>query len=208
MRILIVLWVVGVAFLSACTAGEPLDTEAALEGAEEGDVTAITLITPEPDEACPGAENPYPVSPVEALLPTGYPELTVVAPSGEVDPNELTPQPSDGTLQVMPSPGRPNATPFPVPALILTALTRDLATRADVTSDEIQVISAEPVVWPNGGLGCPAEGMAYAEVQVEGMLVTLEANGQSYTYHTDGAKRYVLCQDGSPVAGGAISRSQ
>ena len=202
-RKIMVVWLVGLLLLAGCNTLEPAMTEPT---AEESDVTAITLITPQSGAAYPeaGSQNPYPVSPVEALLPTGYPELTVVAPSGEVDPDKLTPVPSDGTLQVMPSPGRPIPTPFPVPKAIMTALMRHLTIQADVPSDEIQIIDAEPMVWPNGGLGCPAEGVAYAEVQVEGMLITLEAEGKTFTYHTDGGRNFALCRDGERVSEGLI----
>lgn len=61
------------------------------------------------------------------------------------------------------------------------------------------------MVWPNRGLGCPAEGMAYTQVQAEGMRIVLEAGEQPYDYLTDGAQRCVLCRDGRPVAGGAIN---
>lgn len=201
-RKIVVVWLLGLLLLAGCNTLEPTMTE---PPAEESDVTAITLITPQSGAAYPppGSQNPYPVSPVQALLPTGYPELTVVAPSGEVNPSELTPVPSDGTLQVMPSPGRPGPTPFPVPVAVMSALTRHLTTLADVPSDEIQVIAAEPMVWPNGGLGCPAEGVAYIEVQVEGTLITLEAGGQTYTYHT-GNQNFVLCRDGERVSEGLI----
>ncbi len=204
-RKIVVVCLIGLLGLVGCNTLEPALTEPT---AEENDVTAITLITPESSAAYPGAgsQNPYPVSPVEALLPTGYPELTVVAPSGEVNPSELTPVPSDGTLQVMPSPGRPGpaSTPFPVPVAVMTALTRHLAALADVPADEIQVIDAEPMVWPNGGLGCPAEGVAYVEVQIEGQLITLEAGGETFTYHTDGGQNFALCRDGERVSEGLI----
>ncbi|MEZ4541260.1 MAG: hypothetical protein R3C43_14905 [Chloroflexota bacterium] len=205
MRKIVAVWLIGLLLLAGCNTLEPEMTEPT---AEENDVTAITLITPESGAAYPGAgsQNPYPVSPVQALLPTGYPELTIVAPSGEVNPNELTPVPSDGTLQVMPSPGRPGpgSTPFPVSVAVMTTLSRHLATLAGVPPDGIQFIDAEPVVWPNGGLGCPAEGVAYVEVQIEGMLITLEAGGRTYTYHTDGGQNFALCRDGERVSEGLI----
>jgi hypothetical protein len=75
-----------------------------------------------------------------------------------------------------------------------------------VAIDQIRLVSTEPMVWPDGGLGCPAEGMSYIQVQVEGMLITLEAEGQTYTYHTDGTSNFVLCEDGVPVSGGTIPR--
>jgi hypothetical protein len=46
--------------------------------------------------------------------------------------------------------------------------------------------------------------MAYAEVQVEGLLITLEAAGQAYTYHTGGMKSYVLCDGDQPLSTGEI----
>ncbi|MBP6786383.1 MAG: hypothetical protein KA170_02255 [Candidatus Promineofilum sp.] len=202
-RKIVVVWLIGLLLLAGCNTLEPTITEPT---AEENDVTAITLITPESSAAYPeaGSQNPYPVSPVEALLPTGYPELTIVAPSGQVNPSQLTPGPSDGTLQVMPSPGRPNVTPFPVSEAVMTALVRHLSTQTDVPSDEIQLIDAQPMLWPNGGLGCPAEGVAYVEIQFEGMLITLEAGGEMFTYHTDGSHNFVLCRDGKRVSEGLV----
>lgn len=201
MRKLMIVWLAALALLAACSAGGATDVDMATEGAEDGDVTAITLITPEPDENdYPAPDNPYPVSPVEALLPTGYPEMTV-----EVPPTDLTPGSAGDVVETRPPSSRPLATPFPVPERVLAALVRHLSALSDVPADEIAVVSAEPMVWPNGGLGCPAEGMAYTEVQVEGMRIVLEAGEQPYDYHTDGAQRYVLCQDGRPIASGAIN---
>lgn len=188
--------------LAACTPGGASNGETESDG---GDVTAITLVTPDTGDSYPSAgEGAYPVSPVEAFLPTGYPELTVVAPSGEVDPTDLTPVAPDMTPQAMPAPGRPGNTTNAQQTRFLEALTRELSEQTDVPVDEIQLISADEVLWSNTSLGCPAEGVAYAEVIVEGMLITLEAAGQTFEYHTDGAQQYVLCRDGEPVSTGTI----
>ena len=173
------------------------------ESSEHGEVAAITLVTPSADDAYPSGGNTYPVSPVEALLPTGYPEITVVAPSGEVNPGELSPVAPNLTPQVMPSPGRPGS-PMPGLALFTQAVVGELSRQLAVLPADIRVVSAEPVVWPNSGLGCPAEGVDYAQVVVEGSIITLEANGDVYTYHTDGANTYVLCRDGVPVSTGIV----
>lgn len=196
-----VLWLAALVLLAACSAGDAIELQDATEETEGGDVTAITLITPDADDSYPAPDNPYPVSPVEALLPTGYPKMTVDAP-----PSDLTPHPEEDSAVTRPPSDRPLATPFPIPERVLAALVRELAALDDVPADEISVAAAEPVVWPNGGLGCPAEGMAYPEVQVEGMRVVLESGGQSYEFHTDGAQRFVLCRDGRPVSSGRIDR--
>ncbi len=210
MRNFILLFVILSAGLAACSAGGAADIESAAESVEneanEADLPALELVTPISDEAYPAppAEDGYPVSPVEAGLPTGYPEMTVVAPSGEVDLADLTPIAPDTTPQLMPAPGRPGMTPSPRQALMLEAVVRDLNVQTDVPVDEIRLVSAEPTVWPNGGLGCPAEGMAYIEVLVEGMLITLEAGGRTYSYHTDGGSNFTLCQDGVPISSGVV----
>lgn len=201
MRKLLIIWLAALLLLAACSDGGAVDSELATEDAEDGNVTTITLITPESDNPYPAPDNPYPVSPVEALLPTGYPEMTVQAP-----PSDLTPSATADGVETRPPSSRPLATPFPVPARMLAALVRELEALDDIPADEIAIAAAEPVVWPNGGLGCPAEGMAYPEVQIEGMLVVLEAGGQSYEFHTDGAQRYVLCRDGRPISNGSITR--
>jgi len=206
MRKLIIIWVAAVALLAACSAGGTIDDGRPTGDAGHGDVTVITLITPESNGGYPGPGNPYPVSPVEALLPTGqvpagYPEMTV-----DVPPSDLTPAVGGDLMTTRPPSEGPTTTPFPVPGRVLAALVRDLAALADVPIDEIDLAAAEPVVWPNAGLGCPAEGVAHPEVQVEGMLIVLDAGGRTYEFHTDGGQRYVLCRDGRPVSTGNIER--
>ncbi|MDL1895030.1 hypothetical protein FBQ82_02040 [Anaerolineae bacterium CFX7] len=60
---------------------------------------------------------------------------------------------------------------------------QDLMQRANVPADAITVVSAEPVEWRDASLGCPIEGMMYAQVITPGYLIVLEANGQEYEYH-------------------------
>ncbi len=200
------------ALLAACAAGGEPDAE---EGADAEGLT-IELVTPTTGNGATGDGYPpslaptqaagsgYPAAPESAGQPTGYPELTVVAPSGEVDLNDMTPvTPETTNPQVMPSPGRPGVTP---PSTMLEAIVRDLSAQSDAPVDEIAFVSAVPMTWPNGGLGCPAEGMAYIEVQVEGMLVTMQAGGRDYTYHTDGDRNFALCMDGKRISDGVVPR--
>lgn len=198
MRKLVTLWLVTLLLLAACSAGGA-NNEGQATGTHD-DVAAITLITPESGGGYPAPANPYPVSPVEALLPTDYPGMAI----STMPPTDLTPDAGANSAATSPPTDRPLATPYPVPDRVLATLVRELSALADVPIDEIDVAAAEPVVWPNAGLGCPAEGMVYAEVQVEGMLIVLAAGGRDYTFHTDGAQRYVLCRDGRPISEGNI----
>jgi hypothetical protein len=65
-----------------------------------------------------------------------------------------------------------------------------------------------PVTWPDTSLGCPEEGMMYAQVETEGFIIWLEANERPYRYHADAIEQVVLCETpqlpGFPVTPGEI----
>jgi len=78
---------------------------------------------------------------------------------------------------------------------------RDLSRRLKLDLSEIRVVSVEPAEWPGGSLGCPAPERVYTLEIVPGYRLTLEAQGQRYTYHVDQGERLVYCRDGRPVLG-------
>ena len=197
------------ALLAACApagSGEPT-----VAGAPDPDTTPSgPALNPVPDAgdgdatAAAGEDDAYPEPGLESALPEGYPGGTLVAPV-EVDLGQLTPKPGSGTLEVMPSPGRPGG-PTENMGGLMEAVTLNLTRYLDTQADAVSVVSTESVTWPNGGLGCPEEGMAYAEVMVEGSRITLEADGQTYTYHTSSGGEFVLCVDDQPVSRGVVPR--
>jgi hypothetical protein len=77
------------------------------------------------------------------------------------------------------------------------AARQDLAQRLGVEPDAIRILAIRQVVWPDGGLGCPAPGVEYSLAEVDGFLVELEHGGQRYEYHGD-AQQIFLCLDGAP----------
>ena len=206
------------ALLAACapaTSGEPT-VESDPEAAPTGSGSALNPV-PGDDEsdavegegypaAVDSAAGGYPGLDEASLLPSeGYPAGTLVAPV-EVDLGQLTPVAGNPTPQVIPSPGRPGGS-LPVgQGMMIEAVMLSLSEQFDIRAESITVVSVEAVTWPNGGLGCPQEGMAYAEVMVEGSRITLEADGQTYTYHTAGTSEYVLCVDGAPASFGTVPR--
>ena len=70
----------------------------------------------------------------------------------------------------------------------------DLAQRLNLASEAIRPVSVEAVEWPDASLGCPQPGMMYAQVITPGFRVVLEAEGQTYEYHTDAGRFVVLCE--------------
>ena len=70
----------------------------------------------------------------------------------------------------------------------------DLADRLSIPVDQIEVLEATSVVWPDASLGCPQPDMRYKQVPVDGVLIRLQAKGQVYEYHSGGSRGLFLCQ--------------
>jgi hypothetical protein len=81
----------------------------------------------------------------------------------------------------------------PVAAEFTLQARDDLAVRLGIPADEILLVSAEAIEWPDTSLGCPQEGMDYAQVVVPGYLIVLVAGSQTYEYHTD-YQQIFLCE--------------
>ena len=202
------------AVLAACApamTGEPTvesepDASPTRGGAALNPVPGAGDDYPAPSDSAGSAGSGYPAPDEASLLPEeAYPGGMLVSPV-EVDLSQLTPVAGNTTPQVMPAPGRPGGDPPVAQGLMLEAVTANLSQQFDLPAESITVVSVEPVTWPNGGLGCPQEGMAYAEVMVEGSRITLAADGQTYTYHTAGTTEFLLCVDGVPAASGSVPR--
>jgi hypothetical protein len=69
----------------------------------------------------------------------------------------------------------------------------DLAERLEVGVEQIEVVEAKAVVWPDGGLGCSQPGVVYTQVQREGALIRLRVENRVYNYHSGGGALF-LCE--------------
>jgi hypothetical protein len=111
-----------------------------------------------------------------------------------VDLSQLTPEPTrSGPPREAPDPVNPDPE-----AAMIQATTRDLAFRLQLDVSEVSVMDVQAVDWPDSSLGCPAPGTGYLDVITPGFQIILEAQGTTYTYHTDTRSTYVLCVDGQP----------
>lgn len=113
-----------------------------------------------------------------------------------VNMSELTPvPPTDTEPREMPRPGGPN----PQDQLAWSA-SQDLALRLGIDVSEVAIVTTEETQWADSSLGCPQAGYSYMMVITDGFVVTLSAQGQEYTYHTNANDAFVLCSaDGTPV---------
>ena len=97
----------------------------------------------------------------------------------------------------------PGATPTvpppsagPVPVGVAAAIRQALADASQRTgrpTDELQIVSAESVTWPDGSLGCPQPGMAYTQALVPGFRVRVRAGEELLDYHSGRSGAPTLC---------------
>jgi len=73
---------------------------------------------------------------------------------------------------------------------------KDLAERLGIPIEDVKPIGGNIMTWPDTSLGCPQPGVTYEQVETPGYKLVLEAQGQTYTYHTD-HERVVLCEQDS-----------
>lgn len=70
----------------------------------------------------------------------------------------------------------------------------DLAQRLSLAVDQVGLVEARAVQWPDPGLGCPRPGMRYKQVPVDGLLIRLKVAGRVYNYHSGGSRAPFLCE--------------
>jgi hypothetical protein len=70
----------------------------------------------------------------------------------------------------------------------------DLVKKLGVPASTIRLLRVETVEWSDTSLGCPKEGMMYAQVITPGFRVVLWAQEREYQYHTDAGRFVVLCE--------------
>lgn len=66
-----------------------------------------------------------------------------------------------------------------------------VSTNYNVAVDHIEVLSSEPMTWPNGCMGVVIPGVLCTDVITPGYVIILEANGQQFEIHAN--------QDGTSV---------
>ena len=59
-----------------------------------------------------------------------------------------------------------------------------LAARLSVPAENLALVSDEAVQWADTSLGCPEDGMAYAQMITPGHRMTFSHNGATYEVHT------------------------
>jgi hypothetical protein len=163
--------------------------------------------TPEPAAAPAPTETPVVVAadtPTPAPTPTPEPveeESPLPTPGRAVDESPLaTPEQRSAEETSPVATPETGARAMPGESELDTLIRRakeQLVEEVDgVDFDEIEVVSAEAVEWPDAALGCPQGDMMYAQVITPGYQIVLEADGEEYDFHTESSAegQIILCQ--------------
>ena len=78
-----------------------------------------------------------------------------------------------------------------------------LADRLSISIDQVSFIGVYDVTWPDSSLGCPQDGMMYAQVLTPGFLIQLEHGPIQYEYHSGKSMQQVVsCENPSKALPG------
>jgi hypothetical protein len=81
---------------------------------------------------------------------------------------------------------------------------KDLAEKLSASPEDIEVLEARYVTWPDSSLGCPQPDMGYLQALTSGLLIVLRHRGASYHYHGRSEGPPFYCErPRKPVAGEA-----
>ncbi len=78
----------------------------------------------------------------------------------------------------------------------------DLAQRLSIPTSDISLSDAKDVIWPDSSLGCPQEGMLYAQVLTPGYLIKLKYDEREFEYHTGRESSLTYCENPLPPVEG------
>ncbi len=151
-----------------------------------------------------GPATPVPAQPEAAEQPTATPlPQPVVLPTSPV----ATPVSPVATPRTEIGGAMENLPDAPeVPALLARA--REILAQVpglNLQTAQVTVQTMEAQEWRDASLGCPREGMMYAQVITPGYLLVMTVDDRTFEFHTDRGENVVLCtidgEDASTVLG-------
>lgn len=129
-------------------------------------------------------------APIEVTEPAGNPTMETQNPSLPTEgvPTEMyesIPDPLTSNLQNL-----------------VDKAKEDLAGRLSISVEQVNYIGVYDVTWPDASLGCPQEGMMYAQVLTPGYLIKLGYGSIQYEYHSGKSTQVVFCENPGPALPG------
>jgi hypothetical protein len=85
--------------------------------------------------------------------------------------------------------------PAEAQAAAIEAARREAAQRFNTAPESLQVEDVESRQWPDRSLGCPRQGVLYAQILTPGYLIILSSGSRRFEYHADDRGVAVFCQE-------------
>ena len=154
-----------------------------LAGCSEGILTATGEVIPPSTENIQVVETASPsvaetqIDQTETILSTATPLPPTQVPEEEIVKKDTPLTPFDPALDPL-----------------VQEAKEDLAQRLDIDEDQIILIEAKAVVWPDASMGCPHPDMRYKQVPYDGALIILRVGDIEYEYHSGGSRGLFLCE--------------
>ncbi len=125
------------------------------------------------------------------------------AAPGDVDSPTASPSPSpiDSPTAAPPDGGNMGE----MDQAMIDAVVQQASHDTGVGPDEIAVVTAEPVTWSDGSIGCPEPGMGYTQALVPGYRVVLDVAGEEIHYHAGSDGEFFPCDNPQPPAEGGTT---
>jgi hypothetical protein len=73
------------------------------------------------------------------------------------------------------------------------------ARRTKIDRSQLEVVTAESVVWPSGAFGCPQDDTMYTQAAVRGYRIRIRAGEHLLDYHSGVGGEPFLCPPGRAV---------
>ena len=74
-----------------------------------------------------------------------------------------------------------------LPISVIDPVVAEIARMAGVGVEQVTIVSAVSVTFPDSSLGCPLPGMAYSQIVTDGYKILATAAGTTYDYRGTGA---------------------
>ena len=105
--------------------------------------------------------------------------------------NQVAPEPAPQATEVLQS-SPASEEPSEQELVVQSALDFVVAAKG-ISEGDASLVSVTPAEWPTSALGCPEQGMMYAQVITSGFELMWEINGETVEVHVSGSGEAVIC---------------
>lgn len=129
------------------------------------------------------------------IISSGCKTQPMIDPIVEITPSSFPPSNTPGDTQMPPSPPTPSQAGL---QSLIDKAKKDLARRLSISTDEIVLLQAKSVSWPDASLDCPRPGQFYPTGRVPGFQIWLALERTEYIYNMDFNGTAILCPELNP----------